>query len=96
MGTIGYYHLFTGHIATLAMIVIDGHQARQLTMCTSIGLKGEVSQTGQLAERFLQQRYQGQSTHHSLLWLLRMQVLKLWQCSHLLVNLRVVLHRTRT
>ena len=54
MCAIRYNHLFTLHVTTLAMIVIDGHQSSQLTMGTSVWLKGEVSQTSKLAERFLQ------------------------------------------
>ena len=78
------------------MVVVDNHQTCQLTMGTSIGLKGEVSQTRQLAQRALKERHNGQSPLNGLSRLFRMQVLELRQGSHLLIDLRVVLHRTGT
>ena len=42
MGAIWYYHLLTLEITPRTVIIIDGHQPRQFTMGTSIGLKGEM------------------------------------------------------
>ena len=65
-------------------------------MCTSIGLKGEMCQAREFAQRAFKQRHNGQSTLNGLSRLLWMQVLELRLSSHLLVDLRIVLHRTGT
>ena len=46
MGTIGHDDFFALPVATLTMIIIDGHQSGQLAMGTSIRFKSEMSQTG--------------------------------------------------
>ena len=96
MSRVGHDDLLALHVATRTMIVVDGHQTRQFTMSTSIGLKGEVSKTREFAERLFQERHHCQRALYSLSRLLGVQILELGQGSHLLVDLRIVLHRTRT
>ena len=63
-------------------------------MGTSIGLKGEVSQTCECTERLLQQGYQSLRTTYRFDRLLRVQILELGQSGHLLVDFGIVLHGT--
>ena len=63
-------------------------------MGTGVGLEGEVIQPREGTERLLQEDYQRPGAHHRMLRLQGVQVLELWQGSHLLVDLRIVLHRT--
>jgi hypothetical protein len=76
------------------MVVVDGHQAREFTMGACVGLKGEMSQTSEFAERLLQHRHQSLGSLHRLNGLFGMQVLELRQSGHLFVDLGVVLHGT--
>ena len=76
------------------MIVVDGHQTRQLTVGSGVGLEGEVVQSREGTERLLQEDHQRPGTHHRMLRLQGVQVLELRQGGHLLVDLRIVLHRT--
>ena len=64
-------------------------------MGTCIGLEGEVSQTCKGTERLLQQGNQRLSTSNGMLGLFWMQILELRQRCHLLIDLRIVFHRTR-
>ena len=95
MCTIRNDDLFPIEVSTRTMIVVNRHQTCQFTMSASIGFKGKMSQPRQFAERLFQERRQGQCTFCCASRLRWMQVLELWQCSHFLINLRVVLHRTR-
>ena len=94
MGRVGYDHLLTGHVATRTVIVVDRHQSRQLTMGACIGLEGEMSQTREGTERLLQKDDEGTCACHRGFGLQGVQVLELGQRGHLLVDLRIVLHRT--
>ena len=94
MGRIGDDDFLALEIATRTVIVVNDHQTCQLTMSTSVGLKGEMSQTGQCTQRAFQQRHQGASTLNRMVGLQGMKVLELRQGSHLLVDFGVILHRT--
>ena len=65
-------------------------------MRTGIRFEGKVGQTCEGTKRLLQKRYQCQSTLGGVGWLLGMQILELWQGGHLLVDLGIILHGTRT
>ena len=95
MGRIGYNHLLASHIATRTVIVVDGHQARQLTMCASVWLKGEMSQTREFTKRAFKHLNQFLRTICGVGRLFWMQVLELRQRCHLLIDFGIVLHRTR-
>ena len=96
VGRIGHNHLLALQVAMSTVEVVDGHQTCQFTMGTGIGFEGEVVQSCEGTERLLQEDYQRPSAHHRMLRLQRVQVLELWQGCHLLVDLRIVLHRTGT
>ena len=64
-------------------------------MSAGVGLEREMCQAGEGTERLLQESDQCQRTLHGGLGLQRVQVLELWQGSYLLIELGVVLHRTR-
>ena len=42
MSRIGHDDFLALLITTRAVIVVDGHEARQLTMCTSVWFEGEM------------------------------------------------------
>ena len=94
MGRIGYDDLLTLKIATRTVIVVDGHQTRQFSMGARIGLEGEVSQSREGTERLFQEGHQCLGSRDRMGGLRRMEVLELRQGCHLLVDLRIVLHRT--
>ena len=96
MGRVGHDDLLTGQVATRAVVVVDSHQTSEFAMGTCVGLKGEMGQTRELAERLLQHRHQGLGTLHRPGGLFGVQVLELRQSGHLLVDLGVILHGTRT
>ena len=77
------------------MVAVNRHQTSQLTMCTSIGFKGEMSHTRDGTERLFQQISYPQRTLYCFCGLQGMQVLKLWQGSYLLINFGIVLHGAR-
>ena len=95
MSTIRNNHLFPCHITTRTMIVINHHQSRQFAMCTSIRLKRELSQASQRTKSLVEHGDYRFSSHSRLCRLRRVQVLELWKCCYLFVNLRIVLHGTR-
>ena len=96
MGRVRHDDLLTRQIATRTVIVVDGHQTRQFSMGTGIGLKGEMSQTREGTERLFQEGNQCLGTLYGCSRLPGMQVLKLWHSSYLFVYLGIVLHCTRS
>ena len=96
MSRVGYDHLLALHVLARAMVVVNDHQARQLTMGTSIGLEGEMSQARQCTKHLLQHHNSSLCALGGSGRLQRMQVLKLRKGSHFLVDLGIVLHGTRT
>ena len=94
MSTIGHNDLLPIEITSRTVIVINRHQSRQFTMCPRIGLESEMSHTCEFTERALQQTDDGLCTTRSLHRLFRMYVLELRLCGYLLIDFRVILHRT--
>ena len=95
VGRVGHDDQTALVVAAALVVLLDDHQARQLAMSTGEGLQRESMQARQLAQRAAEQRADGLSTAHGLGGLQRVEVLELRQGRHLLVELRVVLHRAR-
>ena len=80
-------------VATALVVALNDHEAGQLAVGTGEGLQCEGMQAGELAEGTAEQRADGLGAFRCFGGLQRVEVGKLRQCGHLLVELRVVLHR---
>ena len=95
VGGVGYDDLAAGGVAALLVIGTDDHQARQLTVGTGAGVEGEVGHSREGGEGLPEVVLHGEGALRGVVGLQRVEVGEVGHVGNLLVDGRVVLHRTR-
>ncbi len=89
-------HLGSLTVAAVFMVSPNHHQPGQFTMGAGSRLQGEAIHTCDFTEHLVKLIHQLQTPLNRLILLQRMNLFESGQSCHILVNFRIILHRTRT